>query len=60
VDMNGSGEAVFADLLANPAVAALPAVAEHEVLLVEGKDVQALGLSNTVHGREQIADWLAQ
>lgn len=60
VDMNGSGEAIFADLLANPAVAALPAVAEHEVLLVPGKEVQALGFTSTAQGRAQIADWLAQ
>ena len=60
VDMTGSGDAVFAELLNNQAVAGLPAVADHEVLLLEGKDVQALGLSNTIAGREQIAEWLAQ
>src|SRR5699024_4419043 len=58
VEMNGSGEAIFTDLLQNDAVADLPAVADHEVLLVQGKDVQALGLSNTVQGRERLADWL--
>lgn len=60
VDMNGSGEAVFEDLLNNEAVADLPAVAEHEVLLLEGKYVQALGLTSTVEGRDQIAQWLAK
>ncbi|MGC0272925.1 ABC transporter substrate-binding protein [Pseudactinotalea sp. Z1739] len=60
VDMNGSGETIFADLLNNPAVAALPAVAEHEPFLVEGKYVQALGFTSTVEGRDQIATWLDQ
>ena len=58
VDMNGSGEAIFSELLENPAVADLPAVAEHEVLLLEGKYVQALGMTSTIEGREQIAEWL--
>lgn len=60
VDMNGSGDAIFRPLLDNPAVAGLPAVAEHEVLLVEGREVQALGLTSTVEGREKIAEWLAE
>src|SRR5699024_8699759 len=59
VDMNGSGRQIFADLLGNPAIAALPAVAEHEVLLVEGKQVQALGLTSTIEGRDRIAEWIA-
>lgn len=58
VDMNGSGEAIFTELLQNSAVADLPAVADHEVLLLEGKYVQALGLTSTIEGREQIAEWL--
>lgn len=59
VDLHGSGEQVFTPLLTNPAVAALPAVAEDRVLLVEGREVQALGLTSTVEGRDRIADWLA-
>lgn len=59
IDMNGSGDSIFRPLLDNPAVAGLPAVAEHEVLLLEGREVQALGLSGTVSGREQIVEWLA-
>lgn len=60
VDMNGSGEAIFQPLLDNPAVADLPAVAEHEVLLVEGRQLQALGLTSTVEGRELIVEWIAR
>ncbi len=59
VVMNGSGDSIFRPLLDNPAVADHPAVAEHEVLLLEGRQVQALGLTATVEGREQIAQWLA-
>jgi len=59
VDMNGSGDAIFRSLLETPAVAELPAVAEHEVLLLEGKQVQALGLTSTIEGRDRIAEWLA-
>lgn len=57
VDMNGSGERMFAELLANPAVAALPGAGR--TLLLPGKDVQALGLANTISGLEQIESWLA-
>lgn len=60
VDMNGSGEETFRPLLDNPAVATLPAVAEDRILLVTGREVQALGLADTVDGRDRIADWLAQ
>lgn len=59
VDMNGSGDAIFRPLLDNAAVAGLPAVAEHEVLLLEGREVQALGLTSTVDGRDRIAEWIA-
>lgn len=60
VDMNGSGDAIFRPLLDNPAVAALPALAEHEPLLLQGRQVQALGLATTVEGRDRIAEWISQ
>lgn len=60
VDMNGSGERIFAPLLGTDAVAQLPAVAEGRVLLVEGRDVQALGLGRTVEGRERLVEWLGE
>lgn len=59
VDMNGSGDAIFRPLLDNPAVAGLPAVTDHEVLLLEGREIQALGLTGTVEGRDRIAQWIA-
>lgn len=58
VDMNGSGEQAFTPLLSNPAVANLPAVAEDRVLLLEGRQVQALGFRATIEGRRSIAHWL--
>lgn len=60
VDMHGSGTRIFDPLLSNPAVAGLAAVAEDRVLLVEGREVQALGFTSTVEGRDRIADWLAR
>jgi len=60
VDMNGSGDAIFRPLLDTPAVAQLPALTEHEPLLLEGKQVQALGLTSTVEGRAAIAEWLTR
>ncbi len=59
VDMNGSGRKIFTPLLANPAVATLPAVTEDRILLVEGRQVQALGLSGVVDGLEELTSWLA-
>ncbi|MEB4615071.1 ABC transporter substrate-binding protein [Leucobacter sp. M11] len=57
VDMNGSGERLFASIMDNPAVAALPGAAEP--LLVTGAQVQALGLTHTIAGLGAISDWLA-
>ncbi|MFA5606383.1 MAG: ABC transporter substrate-binding protein [Leucobacter sp.] len=56
VDMNGSGERLFADLLQNEAVAALPAA--QDPLLLQGKHVQALGLTQTIDGLNQLQEWL--
>src|SRR5699024_7659542 len=46
IDMNGSGDRLFADMLGNDAVAGLDAVAHGRVLRVQGKEVQALGLTH--------------
>jgi iron complex transport system substrate-binding protein len=59
VDMNGSGEESFAQLLANPAVAQLSAVAQGRVTLVEGRQVQALGLDETIEGLAVLTAWVA-
>ncbi len=58
IDMNGTGDRFFAELLENPAVAALPAVAEGRILRVPGRQVQAHGLTETVAGLALIADWV--
>lgn len=58
VDMNGSGDRLFAPIMSNPAVAALPAITEGRVLLVEGRQVQALGLAGVVEGLGAITAWL--
>ena len=59
VDMNGSGDRMYRELLANPAVAALPAAADEGLMRVTGRDVQALGLTHTVAGLENLTDWVA-
>lgn len=58
IDMVGSGEDLFAPIMKNPAVAALPAVANGQVLLVEGRHVQALGLDGVLEGLDAITAWL--
>ncbi len=59
IDMNGTGDRMYAELLANPAVSSLPAFAEGRVLRIEGKQVQALGLTATVDGLRTLTDWAA-
>ena len=58
--MNGSGERLFAPVLENPAVAAMPAMRDGRVLLLAGNQVQALGLDATVSGLAQLEEWLAK
>lgn len=58
VDMNGSSDQMFAELLANEAVQALEAVSQDRILRVEGKEVQALGLTSTVTGLERLGEWV--
>ena len=60
IDMNGSGDRLYAELLANPAVASLDAVAQQRILRVEGKQVQAMGLISTVDGLEALTSWVAE
>lgn len=59
VDMNGTGDRMYADLLANPAVATVPAAADDALMRVTGRDVQALGLGSTVTGLESLTAWVA-
>ena len=58
IDMNGSGDRLFAELLANPAVAALPAASDARILRVTGREVQALGLADTVTGLQKLSEWV--
>ena len=60
IDMNGSGDRLFAELLANPAVASLPAAADDAMLRVGGREVQALGLADAVGGLGKLTEWTAQ
>jgi len=60
IDMNGTGDRMFAELLANPAVAATPAIAQDHVLRVQGRQVQALGLTDTVEGLAGLTEWVAE
>ncbi|MGO1661755.1 MAG: ABC transporter substrate-binding protein [Canibacter sp.] len=58
IDMNGSGDKMYQDLLSNEAVASLNAVTEDRITRVEGKQVQAMGLTNMIDGREQLQEWI--
>lgn len=58
IDMNGSGKKIFDAVLTNPAVAALPAVADERTHLVTGKQVQALGLTSAVDGLTDLREWV--
>ncbi len=60
VDMNGSGEKLFAPLLDSPAVATLDALANDRVHVVPGRSVQALGLLSTVDGLADLTGWIAE
>lgn len=59
IDMNGSGDRMYTELLANPAVASLDAIAQQRVLRLEGKQVQAMGLTSTVDGLSTLTEWVA-
>ena len=58
IDMNGSGDRMYQELLQNPAVAALPAAAEDRLLRVSGREVQALGLQTTATGLKALTAWV--
>jgi len=60
IDMNGSGDRMYAELLANPAVASLSAVEQQQILRLEGKQVQAMGLTSTIDGLDALTGWVAQ
>ncbi|MGV9746637.1 ABC transporter substrate-binding protein [Rhodococcus zopfii] len=59
VDMLGAGRDSFAPLLSNPGVSELAAVRGDRVLVLDGKQAQALGLQTTAEGAQRIRDWLA-
>ncbi|WP_158608685.1 ABC transporter substrate-binding protein [Leucobacter sp. OH1287] len=58
IDMNGSGKAMFQELLNNQAVAQLPAVSGDKIKLIEGRYVQALGVTDTISGLKQLTEWI--
>lgn len=58
IDMNGSGEKLFASVMKNGAVARLSAVKSGHVLLIQGRLVQALGMSQTVTGLGKLNTWI--
>lgn len=58
VDVAGRGEASFASLLENPAVAALPAVAEGRVQVFPGRQVYGLAGVEAITGSEAVLGWL--
>ena len=58
IDMNGSGETLFAPVLDTPAAATVTAVADDRILLLEGRQVQALGLLATIDGLDALTEWI--
>lgn len=58
IDMNGTGDRMFTELLENPALQATEALANDRVLRVTGREVQALGLTSTVDGLEALTEWV--
>ncbi|NLE96502.1 MAG: ABC transporter substrate-binding protein [Propionibacterium sp.] len=58
IDMNGSGRRLFEPIMDSPAIATLAGSAEDRVLLLEGRQVQALGLEHAVEGLDAINAWL--
>lgn len=58
IDMNGTGDRMFTELLSNAAVQATDAIANDCVLRVTGRDVQALGLTSTVEGLGALTEWV--
>ncbi len=60
IDMNGTGDRMFTDLLQNPAVQTMPAITDGRVLRVTGNQVQALGLTGTVDGLAELTEWVEQ
>lgn len=58
IDVSGRGEAAFAELLANPAVAALPAVAEGRVKMFPAHQVYGLAGTAVVSGSQAVLNWL--
>ena len=59
IDMNGTGDRMFSELLGNPAIAAMPAATGEGIVRVTGRDVQALGLTSTVDGLTTLTDWVS-
>lgn len=58
LDMNGSGDKMFKQLLNNPAVASLAAVQNQRLLKLPGYKAQAAGLLHTVKGLNEITEWV--
>lgn len=59
-DITGRGQPSFDSVLKNPAVAALPAVQQGRVLLIDGRKTQAYGLTSVVDGFTEIHQWLSR
>ncbi|WP_418153437.1 ABC transporter substrate-binding protein [Actinoalloteichus caeruleus] len=58
VDVTGAGRESFDSLLAHPAVADIPSVAEDRVLLLPAASAFASGGAHTLDGLEELAGWL--
>lgn len=58
IDMNGTGDRMFADILNHPAITEMSGASGDRLLRVGGREVQALGLGDTIGGLERLRDWV--
>lgn len=58
IDMNGSGDRLFTEIITHEAFTGLDGMVDGNVLRVEGRDVQALGLTATVTGLDTLTEWV--
>lgn len=58
IDMNGSGDRLFSEIITHEAVVGLEGMSDGNMLRVEGRDVQALGLTATITGLDTLTEWV--
>src|SRR5690606_33058778 len=59
IDLHGTDRSAFDPILSNPVVANITAVAEDRILLLQGRQIQALALAELPTTAQLVNDWLA-